>query len=47
MALEFDNIENIKRAVEIASGVAILPAPTLAGEVRAGTLARGPVPDRG
>ncbi len=39
VALEFDNIENIKRAVEIASGVAILPRPTLAGEVRAGTLA--------
>ena len=39
VALEFDNIENIKRAVEIASGVAILPAPTLVGEVRAGTLA--------
>ena len=39
VALEFDNIENIKRAVEIASGVAILPRPTLAGEVRSGTLA--------
>ncbi len=39
VALVFDNIENIKRAVEIASGAAILPRPTLAGEVRAGTLA--------
>ena len=38
MALEFDNIENIKRAVEIPSGVAILPEPTLAREVEAGTL---------
>ena len=37
--LEFDNIENIKRAVEIPSGVAILPAPTLEQEVRSGTLA--------
>jgi DNA-binding transcriptional LysR family regulator len=37
--LEFDNIENIKRAVEIPSGVAILPAPTLEREVRSGTLA--------
>ncbi len=37
--LEFDNIENIKRAVEIPSGVAILPEPTLAREVAAGTLA--------
>lgn len=39
VALEFDNIENIKRAVEIPSGVAILPEPTLAREVEAGTLA--------
>jgi DNA-binding transcriptional LysR family regulator len=38
VALEFDNIENIKRAVEIPAGVAILPAPTLAREVEAGTL---------
>ena len=38
MALEFDNIENIKRAVEIPAGVAILPEPTLAREVEAGTL---------
>ena len=37
-ALEFDNIEHIKRAVEIPAGVAILPAPTLAREVAAGTL---------
>jgi DNA-binding transcriptional LysR family regulator len=36
--LEFDNIENIKRAVEIPAGVAILPEPTLAREVAAGTL---------
>jgi DNA-binding transcriptional LysR family regulator len=39
VALEFDNIETIKRAVEIPSGVAILPEPTLAREVEAGTLA--------
>ena len=38
VSLEFDNIENIKRAVEIPSGVAILPEPTLAREVEAGTL---------
>lgn len=38
VALEFDNIETIKRAVEVPSGVAILPAPTLTGEVKAGTL---------
>lgn len=38
VALEFDNIENIKRAVEIPSGVALLPEPTLSREVEAGTL---------
>jgi|SRR5579864_5811237 len=36
--MEFDNIENIKRAVEIPAGVAILPEPTLTQEVKAGTL---------
>lgn len=36
--LEFDNIENIKRAVEVSSGVAILPEPTLARELESGTL---------
>ena len=35
---EFDNTENIKRAVEIGSGVAILPEPTLRREVDAGLL---------
>ena len=39
IAMEFDNIETIKRAVEIPSGVAILPEPTLAREVEAGSLA--------
>lgn len=34
----FDNVENIKRAVEIGSGVAILPAPTVRREVEAGLL---------
>lgn len=38
VALEFDNIENIKRAVEIPAGVALLPAPTVAREVEAGSL---------
>ncbi|MEO6811994.1 MAG: LysR substrate-binding domain-containing protein, partial [Isosphaeraceae bacterium] len=41
----FDNIENIKRAVEIPAGVAILPRPTLSREVEAGTLVA--VPFRG
>ena len=38
VVLEFDNIENIKRAVEIAAGVSILPEPSLGREIRAGSL---------
>jgi DNA-binding transcriptional LysR family regulator len=38
VALEFDNIENIKKAIEISAGVALLPEPTLRREVEAGTL---------
>ncbi len=38
VVMEFDNIENIKRAVEIPAGVAVLPEPTLCREVEAGTL---------
>lgn len=34
----FDNIENIKRAVEIGSGVALLPVPTVRREVELGSL---------
>jgi DNA-binding transcriptional LysR family regulator len=45
-AMEFDNIENIKRAVEIPAGVAILPEPTLAREVEGGTLAAVPFRDQ-
>jgi DNA-binding transcriptional LysR family regulator len=41
-AAEFDNIENIKGAVEDQVGVAILPRPTLAHEVKAGTLVAVP-----
>jgi len=36
--MELDNIETIKRAVEIGRGVAILPEPALAREVEDGTL---------
>ncbi len=43
--LEFDNIENIKSAVEDAGGIAILPEPTLRREVQAGTLAAVPFRD--
>ena len=35
----FDNIETIKRVVEIGLGVSILPGPTVEREVRDGTLA--------
>ncbi|MFH0921925.1 MAG: LysR family transcriptional regulator [Fibrobacterota bacterium] len=38
VVLEFDNIESIKRAVEIASGIAILPCPSLDSEVQMKTL---------
>lgn len=38
VVLEFDNIENIKQAVEIGTGVSILPAPTVGREVANGTL---------
>lgn len=41
----FDNIENIKRAVEIGSGVSILPEPTVQREVDAGTLVALPLKD--
>jgi DNA-binding transcriptional LysR family regulator len=41
-ALEFDNIENIKRAVEVGAGLAILPRPTLAREVEFGSIAAVP-----
>ncbi len=43
VVLEFDNIENIKRAVEIPSGVSILPEPSLAQEVKASTLVAIPI----
>jgi DNA-binding transcriptional LysR family regulator len=43
VSLEFDNIEAIKRAVEIGSGVSLLPRPTLDNEVRAFTLAAVPL----
>jgi DNA-binding transcriptional LysR family regulator len=39
VVLEFDNIENIKKAIEISAGIALLPRPTLEREVKDGTLA--------
>jgi DNA-binding transcriptional LysR family regulator len=40
--LTFDNIEAVKRAVEVGSGVAILPRPTLEHELRTNALAAIP-----
>ncbi|HUV42150.1 MAG TPA: LysR family transcriptional regulator [Sedimentisphaerales bacterium] len=36
--MEFDNIETIKRAVEINSGISILPRTTVVQELRSGTI---------
>jgi DNA-binding transcriptional LysR family regulator len=38
VVMEFDNIETIKRSVEIDAGVALLPEPTVGRELAAGTL---------
>ncbi len=38
VVMTFDNIETIKRAVELQEGISILPEPTFRNEVRAGTL---------
>lgn len=36
--MEFDNIETVKRAVEIENGISIVPQTTVEDEVRSGTL---------
>ncbi len=38
VAMEFDNIETVKRAVEIESGISIVPSTTVAQEVLTGSL---------
>src|SRR6185369_12996454 len=43
VALAFDNIETIKRAIEIGAGVSLLPEPTVAREITAGTLVQIPI----
>jgi DNA-binding transcriptional LysR family regulator len=43
--LEFDNIENIKKAIEIGAGVALLPEPTLRREVASGSVVALPLAD--
>ena len=40
--LELDNVETIKRSVEAGLGLSLLPAPTLATEIRARTLVARP-----
>jgi len=40
VALEFDNIETIKRAIEINEGISLLPQSTVAWEVTSGLLAQ-------
>jgi DNA-binding transcriptional LysR family regulator len=43
IVLEFDNIENIKKAVELGAGVALLPEPTLRREVEEHSLVARPL----
>lgn len=38
IVMEFDNIETIKRAIEINSGISILPQTTIKAELNSGTL---------
>ena len=41
--MEFDNIETVKRAVEVEAGVAIVPRPTILQEISDKTLAEVPL----
>ena len=43
IAAAFDNIENIKQAIEDGAGIAVLPEPTLRREVARGTLVKVPL----
>ena len=43
VVMEFDNIETIKRAIEIDAGVGFLPAPTVDKEVQSGSLVVRPL----
>ncbi len=43
---EFDNIETIKRAVEVGFGIAIMPLPSVLDEQRLGTLAIVELPEK-
>ena len=43
--MELDNIETIKRVVEIGTGIAILPEPAVRSEVRSKTLSTVQISD--
>lgn len=43
VTMEFDNIETIKRAIEIDAGLSLLPEPTVVREVESGTLVARPM----
>jgi DNA-binding transcriptional LysR family regulator len=43
VVMEFDNVETMKRAVEIDAGVSFLPEPSVAREVAAGSLVAVPL----
>jgi len=43
VVMEFDNIETIKRAIEIDAGIGILPLPTVTREVETGSLVAVPL----
>jgi DNA-binding transcriptional LysR family regulator len=43
LVMEFDNIETIKRAIEIDAGVSLLPEPTVLREVASGSLVAIPL----
>ena len=38
VAMEFDNIETLKRAIEVNAGIGVLPEPTIVREIELGTL---------
>jgi len=43
LVMEFDNIETIKQAIEVGTGVSILPEPTVLKEVQQGSLVAVPL----
>jgi len=43
VTMAFDNIDTIKRAIEVSNGASFLPEPALQAELRSGSLVRVPV----